>query len=606
VPGVLSYTAPNGINHDLAVRLSSNGNKFEVYDNGVLVQQAVVGPTDSIQITGGDRSDRLTLDYSLGVFVRPVTFNGGPSGTDVIAVSANGDFTLTGEPKSGKLSATVGSSVTLNNVARAELTGGAGNNRLDAGGFTGSVMLAGGDGDDILIGAAGIDVLEGGDGNNTIISRTGGDDAVHGAKGDDYYDLDPGSTITVTDDGGNDTINLGGIPGGVSVSLGGSDGSVVELGVPEPGAINIVGSIETLLGTAADDIFAATNTTDTGLIQTFVGVGGKDLFIDLSKAERLNFHGGPGDDTFQLDPGSTITVTDDGGNDTINLGSAGGPATVVLGEGDGAVSVPGGTANIVGAIENVIGTSFDDTIVGNSLSNTINGGDGNDTINGGGGKDIIDGGTGSDTIDAGLDNDRIIVVPGSTETVIDSGGIDTLDFSGAHRGITLNLASSGGQTIDAAGNKIKLVGTFENVIGTPFDDNINGNQANNLLLGMGGNDNLSGHAGQDILIGGAGIDRINAGADDDLLIGGVTTFDGNLPALLKIQEEWTSGSSYADRVAHLRGASGGLNGSNFLVFGVTVIDDGAADTLTGSQQLDWFFVFSGDTVTDNNQNEFVN
>ena len=67
-----------------------------------------------------------------------------------------------------------------------------------------------------------------------------------------------------------------------------------------------------------------------------------------------------------------------------------------------------------------------------------------------------------------------------------------------------------------------------------------------------------------------------------------------------------SGSSYADRVAHLRGAAGGLNGAIFLDFGVTVLDDGAADTLTGSQQLDWFFVFNGDTVTDNNDNEEVN
>jgi hypothetical protein len=30
------------------------------------------------------------------------------------------------------------------------------------------------------------------------------------------------------------------------------------------------------------------------------------------------------------------------------------------------------------------------------------------------------------------------------------------------------------------------------------------------------------------------------------------------------------------------------------------------DTLTGSQQSDWFFVFSNDEVTDKNKNEFVN
>jgi hypothetical protein len=49
------------------------------------------------------------------------------------------------------------------------------------------------------------------------------------------------------------------------------------------------------------------------------------------------------------------------------------------------------------------------------------------------------------------------------------------------------------------------------------------------------------------------------------------------------------------RVAHLRGASGGLNGGFKLVWGNTVKDDGAANILTGGQDviagdLDWFFM----------------
>src|SRR5262249_14911384 len=236
---------------------------------------------DAVQITGADQFDRLTLDYGFGVFVKPVTFDGGAGVTDLIAISADGNFTLTGTQSFATVTATVGSSVTLVGVERAALTGGAGNNVLDAGGFTGSVTLTGGDGNDTLTAAAGIDVLDAGGGNNSIISRTGGDDAIHGGTGDDDYDLDPGSTITMTDAGGNATIRLGGIgAGGVSVTLGGSDGTVVELGVPAPGAINIVGSIETVLGTAGNDVFTATNTTQLGLVQVFVGLGGNDTFFD--------------------------------------------------------------------------------------------------------------------------------------------------------------------------------------------------------------------------------------------------------------------------------------------------------------------------------------
>src|SRR5262245_53505345 len=98
VPTVLTYTAPAGADHDLVLRLNDKGNKHEIYDNGDLVQSAVLGTTDSVQITGGNQFDRFTLDYGLGVFVKPVTFNGSTGGADVIVVSADGDFTLTGTP----------------------------------------------------------------------------------------------------------------------------------------------------------------------------------------------------------------------------------------------------------------------------------------------------------------------------------------------------------------------------------------------------------------------------------------------------------------------------------------------------------------------------
>jgi hypothetical protein len=64
-------------------------------------------------------------------------------------------------------------------------------------------------------------------------------------------------------------------------------------------------------------------------------------------------------------------------------------------------------------------------------------------------------------------------------------------------------------------------------------------------------------------------------------------------------------------VANLRGTGSGprLNGDFFLRAtgpGQTVFDDFAADTLTGSQHLDWFFLFPLDVITDTNKDELIN
>jgi Ca2+-binding RTX toxin-like protein len=597
--------------------LNIESNKLTLRDNGEVGDQVVLDNVDGVVIIGADgEADTLTIDYGPGFFATTISFSGGAGDGDAIAVAADMDFTLTDV----SLNTSQGSPVALDGVEQAFLTGGAGNNAIDAQGFSGSTTLDGGAGNDTLIGGAGVDAMLGGDDDDRLVSLTGGDDWAYGGFGNDYYYLDPGSTTTAVDDGGNDVIDLSALAGGVDATLGGDFGNIFEQANPGS-TIAILGSIETLLATNWDDILLAANTSLPTLEQTLVGGAGNDVFIDGSLADLLNFFGGAapgfgllggGNDVYRLDPGSTITVTDDGGNDTIDLGSSdSGSANVILDDTGGSVTVPGGNAVLIGILEQVVGTVFDDLIQGNSFDNVLDGGAGEDEIIGGGGVDTIIGGAGDDMLNGGDASTRYVVVPGSTDTIVDSGGVDTLDFSGALRGITLNLSSNGNQVIDAAGNKINLSGTFENVIGTPFNDTINGNAANNLLVGGGGDDQLSGHQGRDILIGGAGADRLIGGADEDILIGGTTAFDSILTALLAIQAEWSSSRSYATRVANLRGpgTEPRLNGDFFLKAsgaGQTVFNDAAVDTLTGSQQSDWFFLFAGDVQTDQNQNEFVN
>jgi Ca2+-binding RTX toxin-like protein len=151
------------------------------------------------------------------------------------------------------------------------------------------------------------------------------------------------------------------------------------------------------------------------------------------------------------------------------------------------------------------------------------------------------------------------------------------------------------------------------------DDRLKGGNGRNVLIGGAGDDLLVGGNGRDVLVGDAGADRIVGNAQDDVLIAGATAFDENEVALLAILAEWTSGRSYAVRVANLMGTGTGSdftnrqNGSYFLKTDgtdATVFDDDRADVLTGSSGQDWFFANlqgSGvrDRVTDLSAAEFA-
>lgn len=96
---------------------------------------------NSVTINFGNDTDRLTIGGTTGFDLDKLTVNGG-GGNDTIAVARNADMTLT------NTSLTVGSeTIGLTRVEAADLTGGAGNNVLDASAFAlGPVTLEGGGG----------------------------------------------------------------------------------------------------------------------------------------------------------------------------------------------------------------------------------------------------------------------------------------------------------------------------------------------------------------------------------------------------------------------------------------------------------------------------
>ncbi|MET1411233.1 Ig-like domain-containing protein [Roseibium sp. HPY-6] len=105
----------------------------------------------------------------------------------------------------------------------------------------------------------------------------------------------------------------------------------------------------------------------------------------------------------------------------------------------------------------------------------------------------------------------------TASTIVDSGGIDTLDLSGYGNNSVINLAPSDSQSSGPSassiggrtGNLTIAEGTIiENAIGGSGSETFYGNSANNILTGNGGNDTFHNSEGSDTYLGGAGTDSV--------------------------------------------------------------------------------------------------
>lgn len=103
----------------------------------------------------------------------------------------------------------------------------------------------------------------------------------------------------------------------------------------------------------------------------------------------------------------------------------------------------------------------------------------------------------------------------TASTIVDGDGIDTLDVSGysANQKIDLTVQTAGQTSQNTSdiggrvGNLTLAVGTvIENAVGGSGNDEIIGNEADNVLEGGAGNDRLVGLQGDDMFFGDAGVD----------------------------------------------------------------------------------------------------
>ena len=255
------------------------------------------------------------------------------------------------------------------------------------------------------------------------------------------------------------------------------------------------------------------------------GYGGNDILIGGAGQDQLDggagkdmLDGGAGADTFFGGAGTdTVTYADspdsdgDGRGITLDLGTLRSSSGYMFAFASGDDAGTGDVIDRIREVENLIGSAFADTFTGDANNNKFEGRGGDDTLAGGAGTNELYGGADDDTFLGGAGNDKF-----------DGGsGSDTISYASSTDGVTVNLRSlsvfSGG---DAAGDRLLVLGSIENLIGSDRADTISGDGNRNVLTGNAGGDVLYGGGGNDELIGGEGHDQMFGGDGDDMLIGG--------------------------------------------------------------------------------------
>lgn len=213
----------------------------------------------------------------------------------------------------------------------------------------------------------------------------------------------------------------------VSDGAGGSATASVDLTViadPDPP------TNPTIIGTPNTDRLIGTNDAD-----IFDGLGGNDILIGrrgddifLGGAGRDFIRGGPGNDTADYSQSAgAISISFHG----VGIGRGG--------DADG---------DILLSVENILGSSHNDTITAFWNGLTIDGQGGNDTLRGGFGRDHLTGGAGSDRLTGGFGDDTFVYRDGDgRDTITDFSNGNPRWWSFATGSDTLLLDISGVDTV---------------------------------------------------------------------------------------------------------------------------------------------------------------
>lgn len=339
----------------------------------------------------------------------------------------------------------------------------------------GDDLICSGDGDDWILSGSGddrvkagpdIDDIHGGPGDDEIHAGAGPAEGVYGEDGHDQLFGDAGTEDYLFGGRGDDAMD-GGNGADVLMFPDAARGIHVDLaaGTATGQGQDTVTSAETVIGSIHDDVMFGDD-----LPNSLAGGPGSDQMFGLA-----------GDDRLRSGWGGTDLLDGGEGIDAANYYLGWDPVTADLETGD--ATTPGvepGLDTLV-AIENLVGSKYDDALTGDDSDNVIHGSLGNDTVDGAGGSDLA---VFSDSFE--------VVVDLEAGTAVESRGTDTL-----------------------AG--------VEDVFGSSFADTITGDKGRNVIFGDSGDDTIYGLGRGDTLIGAGGTDSVDGGKARDTCEGETQT-----------------------------------------------------------------------------------
>jgi Ca2+-binding RTX toxin-like protein len=319
--------------------------------------------------------------------------------------------------------------------------------------------------------------LDGGSRGDLLVGL-GGADTMAGGAGDDAYLVDDaGDSVVELPGAGSDTVTSGvsfTLPGDVEhlvlvgTAIGATGNALANslTGNSRHNVLNGGGGADQMAGGAGNDTYlvdspgdVVTEALSAGIDQVRSSVsftlGPNVEHLTLLGAAAVDATGNALDNLIEGNAGDNVLVGG-AGVDTVSYRSAAAGVVVNL---DATLDTLGAGTDTILEVENIAGSSFDDTLTGNG---------GNNEIEGGPGDDLIDGGAGE----------------------------DRASYATATAAVTVNLGVTAPQNTRGAGLDTLL--NMEKVAGSPFDDRLIGDAGANVLDGRAGADTLSGGRGDDV------------------------------------------------------------------------------------------------------------
>ncbi len=408
------------------------------------------------------------------------------------------------------------------------LIGNAGKDILDGGG--GDDFLLGGVGDDGLWGGLGDDILSGGDGDD-VLSGDEGTNRLYGGDGNDYMyatlrkigDVDSGLMNEFFDGGsGSDIVEfLMETDSSVNVDL-----RLGKQSISVRHALELI-SVEGIVGTDFSDTL-----TGNDFDNTLKGEAGDDILIGNAGNDALTdglgvdiINAGEGNDdvfiTTELTPlHNSLADQADGGDgfDTLHFTDdqpqlKGKFVLIQLNNYKGDYDTPEFDVSVF-AVDGTLIKDFTIAVLHQKLQvNLLN---------------VIDIGRIEVKFATILDAAFSVRIGTEDMMMLDAHDVDLVSVGGMQlsgrkeyiiqKGVHANIGSNFVRTYSGLGREI-IIDSFENVVGTEFNDHLIGGSDDNLLRGEEGNDYLEGLQGDDTLDGSNGDDILIGGDGNDYLFG---------------------------------------------------------------------------------------